>query len=107
MHTKLSAVAALFFCVSPIVAQTSVFTYQGQLGSNGAPTSGLFDFQFTLYDSAASTNQVGGLVTNAFLAVSNGLFTASLDFGTGTFDGSQRWLQVGVCAFGDTNLYVI
>jgi hypothetical protein len=101
------AATVLLCCIPPAVAQTSVFTYQGSLGSNAAPTSGLFDFQFTLYDSAASTNRVGGPVTNAPLAVSNGLFTASLDFGAGTFDGSERWLQMGVRAFGDTNAYVI
>ena len=106
MNPKLTAAVLLFWSLAPVFAQTSVFTYQGSLGSNGAPTSGLFDFQFTLYDSTASTNPVGGPVTNAPLAVSNGLFTASLDFGAGAFDGSERWLQVGVRAFGDTNAYV-
>jgi len=28
--------------------------------------------------------------------VSGGLFTFPLDFGAGVFDGSERWLEIGV-----------
>jgi len=84
-------------------AQTSSITYQGQLCSGGAPANGNYDLQFSLFDSAISGSQIGGAVNVAPLAVSNGLFTATLDFGSSAFDGSPRWLQVGVRVLGDVN----
>src|SRR5665213_1940746 len=38
---------------------------------------------------------VAGPLTNSPLVVTNGLFTVQLDFG-GVFDGSARWLDIGV-----------
>jgi hypothetical protein len=39
---------------------------------------------------------VAGPLTNSLTAVSNGLFTVSLDFGAGVFAGADRWLEIGV-----------
>ena len=50
---------------------------------------------FTLYDAVSSGSLVGGPLTNA-VAVSNGLFTVTLDFGAGVFTGADRWLEIGV-----------
>ncbi len=70
-------------------------TYQGRLKDAGAPASGDYDFQFTLYDAA-----VGGAVVGSDTAddwpVAAGLFTAWLDFGAGVFNGQARWLEIGV-----------
>ena len=35
-------------------------------------------------------------MTNDATVVSNGLFTVTLDFGSVPFDGSNRWLDIGV-----------
>ena len=77
--------------------EATIFTYQGQLGANGALANGAYDFKFSIYDS---TNQPGVLIagprTNFTVAVSNGLFITALDFGVAPFDGSDRWLEIAV-----------
>ena len=61
---------------------------------------------FTIFNSrcTSSTNIPGtivaGPVTNAATGVSNGLFTVTLDFGGGVFDGSARWLEIAMCTNG-------
>jgi hypothetical protein len=84
----------------------TAFTYQGQLGSGGRPVDDTCDFEFGLYDAASLGHQIGISQTGT-ITVTEGLFTAELDFGTGAFDGEARWLAVRVrCgAEGDyTNL---
>lgn len=80
-------------------AQTSVFTYQGRLNDNGAPANGVYDFQFAVYDSSnpLATNAQSGI------GVTNGLFTAQLDFGSAIFDGGPRWLEISVRTNGAPN----
>jgi len=78
-------------------AQGTAFTYQGRLNSGGGPASGSYDLAFTIYDAnAPAGNWIAGPVTNAAVAVSNGLFTVTLDFGTGVFAGNARWLEIAV-----------
>ncbi|MEI8290915.1 MAG: hypothetical protein WCH99_15735 [Verrucomicrobiota bacterium] len=86
-------------------AQTTAFTYQGRLNDANGPATGLYDLAFTLYDSASSRgNTVGaGAITNAATPVTNGLFTVTLDFGWGVFDGNARWLELAVQPAGGTN----
>jgi len=74
-------------------AQTSVFIYQGVLKDNGAPANGLYDFQFTLY---GSVTPVAGPLPDSAVGVTNGLFTAQLDFGSAAFDGTPRFLEIAV-----------
>jgi len=81
-------------------AQPSVLTYQGQFAENGVPANGIYDFVFTLHDSSSGPTVVGGPLTNNAILVSNGLFTVTLDFGTGVFDGAERWLEIGAAANG-------
>jgi hypothetical protein len=50
---------------------------------------------------------VAGPLTNAPVAVTNGLFTVTLDFATNVFDGSTRSLEIGVRTNGDTNAYTV
>ena len=103
-HTKVkpsrlaSWMAALLLVVTalPGQAQTGTITYQGRLQEGGIAATGSFDMAFSIWDKPSGPTQIGGTVTNLGLAVSNGLFTASLDFGPGVFEGSDRWLEIGV-----------
>ncbi|MDQ7029822.1 MAG: hypothetical protein Q9O62_08615 [Ardenticatenia bacterium] len=83
----------------------TAFTYQGRLTDGGSPANGAYDFQFKLYDAATGGSQVGSTVTKDDVAVSDGLFTVDLDFGSGAFDGNARWLEIGVRPGGSTGAY--
>jgi hypothetical protein len=77
-------------------AQSTIFTYQGRLAANGAPATGLFDIQFTIYKVLASGVPIAGPVTNLAVGVTNGLFITSLDFGNQPFLGVNRFLDIAV-----------
>ena len=72
------------------------FTYQGRLTDGDSPADGEYDFEFKLYDDADTGAQVGDTVTKGDVAVSDGLFTVELDFGSGVFIGEARYLEIGV-----------
>src|SRR5438309_422927 len=85
---------------SPLSPTGSGFTYQGRLTNSGNPANGQFDLTFSLWDASSGGTQVGSTVSMANRAVSDGLFTVSLDFGTGAFQGSARWLETAVRTAG-------
>ena len=71
------------------------FTYQGRLTDNGSPANGSYRVSFTVFATPTFGNPVSSPVTNQ-VSVANGLFTTSLDYGVGGFDGSPRWLEIAV-----------
>lgn len=92
-----AALAAFSLQPSTCSAQGTAFTYQGRLVSGVNAANGIYDLRFAIYDSTNSPgNLVAGPVTNSATAVSNGLFTVTLDFGAGVFTGAARWLDVAV-----------
>ena len=99
-------VVAPVVVTSPLLAQDPAFTYQGRLLNNGQASSGNYDFQFVLRDAPVNGTQIGGPLTNAPVQVTDGLFTVLLDFGSGVFDGSSRWLEIGVRTNGSSGPYV-
>ena len=99
MKFKLIALCYAALCLSAF-AQGTAFTYQGQLNSSGAAANGSYDLVFTLYNDPLLGSQQGTAVTNSAVAVSNGLFTATLDFGSAAFNGQSLWLQLQVRASG-------
>ncbi len=74
----------------------SGFTYQGQLMYDGAPITATCAMTFTLYDAASAGSPVGSPVGVSGVAVTNGLFTVPLDFGSAAFGGEARWLGIRV-----------
>jgi photosystem II stability/assembly factor-like uncharacterized protein len=102
----LAAFGSFLASTMPAYAQSSAFSYQGRLlGSNGQPANGDYDLQFTLRNAANA--QVGAVLTNAPVTVSNGLFTTMLDFGGISFAGSARFLEIGVRTNGSLAAYDI
>ncbi len=62
--------------------------------------SGLYDLRFSLHDDPLGGNIIGSSLTNSGVLVSNGLFTTSLDFGQGPFNGTPLWVQIAVRGSG-------
>jgi hypothetical protein len=80
----------------PLNAPVSTgFTYQGRLTDGGNPATGVYDFEFRLYDALSGGSQVGGIVAKGDVVVTNGLFTVQLDFGS-VFNGAALYLDIGV-----------
>ncbi len=90
---------------STSLAQGTAFTYQGRLTDNGGPANGNYDLRVYLRDAVTAGNPVGPTNTIAPVAVSNGLFTVTLDFGAGIFTGPSRWLEIGVRSNGSVAAY--
>ncbi|MFB3908840.1 MAG: hypothetical protein ACE15D_10595 [Candidatus Eisenbacteria bacterium] len=107
------AVAAAFAAVlSTGVARatepaSTAFTYQGQLTQAGIPADGVYEFEFRLYDAPAEGNLVASIPGPYPATVTEGLFTARLDFGDAAFTGLQLWLEMGVRPEGDPGPFTI
>lgn len=90
------ALVALAAAARALAAPTgTAFTYQGCLTDGGAPAQGFYDLRFTLCDAVSGGSAWGVLTSNA-TPVNKGLFTVTLDFGPGVFDGNARWIEIGV-----------
>ncbi len=85
----------MLLCLS-ISAQTTAFTYQGSLKDGANPANGNYDLEFKLFDLASGGAQQGSTIQRLNVAVANGIFTVSLDFGAGTLPGADRFLDIAV-----------
>jgi hypothetical protein len=103
--TLCAIVLLAIFGAQSVFAQTTAFTYQGKLNNGGVPANGNYDMQFKLFDALAGGAQVGDTVTDSSVAVVNGVFTTTLDFGAEVFDGADRWLGIGIRPAGNTGAY--
>ncbi len=102
----------LFVCILSVTlfiiniqAQTTAFTYQGKLSNNSNPATGNYDMQFKLFDALSGGTQIGATITNPTVAVAAGVFSVALDFGAGAFDGTARFLEIGVRPADNPNPY--
>src|SRR5262245_59736006 len=82
--------------LSTVFAQGTAFTYQGRLTDGTNAANGNYDLTFSVWISNTGPSQIGVTQTNRPVTVSNGLFTVTLDFGSGVFTGLARWLEIGV-----------
>ena len=95
------ACTGTFAGAAPVGTQ---FLYQGQLNFNGVPLNGTADIGFSLWDDATGGSPVGGFISLIGVPVVNGLFSVDVDFGSGAFNGDERWLEVEVRSPSDPNL---
>ena len=79
----------------PAGAQTSEFSFQGKLNVSGLPANANYDFEFRLYSVAAGGSSMG-TATRPNVPVTDGSFTVQLNFAPGSFDGSDRFLEIYV-----------
>ena len=93
-----AGVLAVLWLASVVLAQTTVFTYQGRLTDTGSAASGNYDLQFKLFDTGTvgSGTQQGSTVVVSNAMVTAGVFTVQLDFGAGVFPGANRFLEIAV-----------
>ncbi len=106
----LSTIAGATAVLSTVAhAQTTAFSYQGKLTDGGAPATGSYDLQFRLFDtSAVGTGvQQGTAMVLPAVAVDAGIFTVALDFGANVFDGSARYLEIGVRPGNSPSAFVL
>jgi hypothetical protein len=97
MFMKKTNLLLLALICSAVAAwsQSAPFTYQGRFSQNGAPFSGVVEMQFTLWDAVSNGTQLAATSPAVqSLSVSNGLFSATIDFSSIPFTGADRWLQI-------------
>jgi hypothetical protein len=66
------------------------------LNDGANPANGSYDMTFSLFGAGTGGLQVANTLTYTAVGVSNGLFTATLDFGPGVFTGASLWLDISV-----------
>jgi hypothetical protein len=93
-----------------------IFTYQGRLYDGGIPADGEYDLMFRLLDGP-DPNEAKAVTWEEVYnehSVSNGFLTVDLNFAPygqfsqdDLFDGSDRWLRIGIrpCELEDPNEY--
>lgn len=86
-------------------AQTTAFSYQGELKDEGVGINAdRARFVFQLWDSPVYGHQIGSDVELTNIVVTEGIFTVFLDFGESAFDGNVRYLRIGVNPTGGTSI---
>ena len=102
--TRIIIALALFASLHRAPAPSALgtaFTYQGRLNDNGSPANGSYDLSFSLYVGSSGGVAAFGPLTNSATGVTNGLFTVTLDFGSGVFNGLPYWLDISVRTNGN------
>ncbi len=78
--------------VSAVVAPSTAFTYQGRVEVDGLPANGSHDLTFNLWDAATAGNIIGTSPAPGTI-ITNGLFSASVDFDQAYTEGKRTWIE--------------
>ncbi len=90
------AVASLLATNAAQAQTPTAFTYQGELSSDGTPLTGQADLRAQLFTAATGGSPLGTAIDLPNTTVTNGLFTALLDFGNAFDAGQPRWVEISV-----------
>jgi trimeric autotransporter adhesin len=103
--SRLTVLALMLSCTTAAaaLAQTTAFTYQGQLSAGDTLASGSYDVRFALFDSAMNGTQIGTDQTVPAISISDGVFTVKLDFGVNAFPGADRFVEISVRPTGTSS----
>lgn len=94
-----SALVAIGACGTAVAQPVGTgFTYQGELRDGGVAVTGVYDFEFRLFDAAVGGTQVGQTLCVNDQQVAEGVFAVVLDFLNQYAGGNARYLEIGVRA---------
>ncbi len=74
----------------------TAFTYQGKLTDGGQPANGTYDFVFVIYSGPTNDLPLVSGVAVEDVTVTNGVFSAQVEFVPNPFNGEVRWLETSV-----------
>src|SRR5262245_6373945 len=94
--SKTAALVGFLAFAACAAAQGTAFIYQGRVTSGGVPAQGLHDFQFRLLDALSGGAQLGPTVCVDNVTVTDGLFSALIDFGQVYSSGGPRYIEIQV-----------
>lgn len=110
MNTKLKfhlLMLALLSLSGYAHAQGTAIGYQGLLNDGARPVTGLYDFNFKVFDVEAGGLALTNTVVRNAVPTTNGVFNVSLDFGASVFTGPARWLEISVRTNGAGALVIL
>ncbi len=91
------AVAATTLALASVAhAQSTAFSYQGELKQGSGLASGLYDIRFRLFGAASGGTQVGTTQCLDNVSVTDGRFVATIDFGQQFAAPGARFLEIEV-----------
>src|SRR5580765_6468159 len=96
MKTLIFIYAVILLVPAAVPAQSTGFNFQGRLNDGASAASGNVQLEIRLYDALTGGTQIGSTVNISSVPLINGVFSAELDFGAAAFDGSPRFLEIGV-----------
>ena len=96
MFARPLTILAACLVASGALAQSTAFTYQGELKSEGQPAAGLHDLRFKLFDAVSGGAQIGTTQCADNVVVTDGRFTTSIDFGPQFTSTASRFLEIEV-----------
>jgi hypothetical protein len=78
--------------------ENDTFTYQGRLTDQASAVTGLADFRFRLWDNEFGGAAISGLIEQAGITVTDGLFTASIELNDLNALNTEEnvWLEIEV-----------
>ncbi|MDX2131568.1 MAG: hypothetical protein SFY69_05925 [Planctomycetota bacterium] len=96
MRTRTPTLILALALTTAAHAQSTAFTYQGELADGGSPATGTYDLRFRIFDASTAGAQIGAQFCADNVQVTNGKFSTALDFGAVFATTAGRFLEIEV-----------